>query len=552
MLTLLLVDDEPMARSHIRSIYPWREWGFDIIGEAANGSEALAFCSELVPDIALVDITMPLMDGLTLLEQLKLRYPDMQVIILTAHRDFGYAQKAIQKGASGYILKSSGNTDETKEALDRARHEINKQRATGENLKFRQQVMQNYEYPIRKQFFADIVSGLVSEQDEIIRKASSIGLHIHAERYILLVCIADKPGSVSARYSENNYNPAGLGLLDIVRDLLNQSCPVKYEIFPTEAGHCAILLLASGSAALAEWQEEHAFPMLNAINDAVISKKSAAVSLEDTTVSSEEQPMVSMVVSEPFTLIRQLKDKYHALLSYTGHRYYQKKPQPIILSQAAAFHRQLTSDYETLYESFQTVIQDQDRVRLDKWLAQAELVSLHYKPHPEQLRQWLHTLAQAVELHSGDEPVTDWPVFKQSASLFESTEQLRKWLIAWWDKQNKMVKTRPEIARSIQYIKKHLDADLSLELVAEKVELSSAYLSRIFKKDMGISMTDYITEQRIQLAKKYLTDGTYRNFELAEKIGFKSYSYFCTIFKKVTGQTPNEYKNSRVSIHSES
>jgi two-component system response regulator YesN len=112
----------------------------------------------------------------------------------------------------------------------------------------------------------------------------------------------------------------------------------------------------------------------------------------------------------------------------------------------------------------------------------------------------------------------------------------------------RVVKTRPEIALAIQYIKKHLDTDLSQETVATMVELSPAYLGRIFKRDMGISMTDYITEQRIQLAKKHLVDGTYRNYELAEKIGFTSYSYFCTIFKKVTGQTPNEYKNSQFPV----
>ena len=60
---------------------------------------------------------------------------------------------------------------------------------------------------------------------------------------------------------------------------------------------------------------------------------------------------------------------------------------------------------------------------------------------------------------------------------------------------------------------------------------------------MGISIIDCIMEQRIHLVKKHFVAGTYRNYELAEKAGFKSYSNFCTIFKKITGKTPNEYKN---------
>lgn len=63
MKKILLVDDEPLALKHIRHTYPWKEWGYEIVGEAGNGEEALGMIAEPQPHIALVDITMPVMDG---------------------------------------------------------------------------------------------------------------------------------------------------------------------------------------------------------------------------------------------------------------------------------------------------------------------------------------------------------------------------------------------------------------------------------------------------------------------------------------------------------
>jgi two-component system response regulator YesN len=534
ILTVLLVDDEPLTRSHIRSQYPWRNWGYEITGEAASGAEALALCEQAVPDIALLDITMPVMDGLTLLEQLKLRFPGIQVIILTAHRDFRFAQKALQKGAIGYILKSTFNAEETKEALDRARDEIVKQRTIGENLKLQQQVIQNYRYPIRKQFLEDILTGHLAGEEEIIRKALSVGIDMKADHYIALICTVDKLHGFASRYKEEDHSLVQFSFLEIVRELLSTEFADGYEMFPASFGRCVIALKLRRSGD--EWTSPDAFMLMERLNRPL---------------EKLMQIEVSLVVSEPFPHIRQLKEQIKRLLRLHEHRYYLRKPQPIVSGQLVPFNDKLPSEYEELYESFGAAIQGEDPVQLDKWLSQLQHASLRYKPKPESVKEWFSSLIKRAEGGAEDNLTADYPVFGHSADLFESIQQLRQWVTSVWEIKAKLVRTRPEIAKAVHYIKHNLEADLSLELVAEMVELSAAYLGRIFKKDMGVSMTDYIMEQRIHLAKKHLVNGTYRNYELAEKAGFKSYSYFCTIFKKMTGLTPNEYKNSRIPVQSD-
>lgn len=537
MLTILLVDDEPLARRDVRARIPWKEWGYEVVAEAANGAEALDQCEAFAPDIALVDITMPVMDGLTLLERLRAAYPRTQVIILTAHSEFGYAQQAIQKGAVGYILKSQLHASLTKEALDRARQEIEKLNLAGEHRQFQDDVIQRYRYPLRKQFFEDLLSGGIADSD-IVRKAASVGIQLPSADYILLIFAADESTSLSLHPMEEDHGQIQFRFLEAIRHQAAIYFPNRFEIFPNTFGRCSVLLRREpGDAPFAEALHEGARQLLDALNEALLR--------------SEDKWTAIVLVSEPFPTIRQLRQQYRLMQACYGHRYYLKKPQPIMLGKVAELFPRLTPEYDRLYEQFQDVLAARDPKLLDKWLNQVLQASLNFKPEPDLLRKWLFALKKPFEAEAAGEPLTDWPPFALLPTLQASLEQLRQTLAFHWETQQKMVKTRPEIARTIDYIKHHLDEDLSLEYLSNIVELSPTYLGRLFKRDIGMSMIDYIMEQRIQLAKKHLMDGTYRNYELAEKIGFKSYSYFCTIFKKVTGQTPNEYKNSQMIVNPE-
>ncbi|MGO4273525.1 response regulator, partial [Paenibacillus sp. TAF58] len=98
MQKILIVDDESIFREYLRTALDWEAYGFEICAEAKNGVEALEQVDLHRPDIALVDITMPFMDGLTLTEHLKMRYPATSVVLITGHNEFDYARKALKLG----------------------------------------------------------------------------------------------------------------------------------------------------------------------------------------------------------------------------------------------------------------------------------------------------------------------------------------------------------------------------------------------------------------------------------------------------------------------
>ena len=107
MLRVLLVDDEPFILRGMKELIDWENEGFEIVGSAADGEEALLFLQNHDADLILSDIKMPIMDGLELLRKLRIseKYRDIYFIILSGYADFQYAQKAIKYACNDYILK---------------------------------------------------------------------------------------------------------------------------------------------------------------------------------------------------------------------------------------------------------------------------------------------------------------------------------------------------------------------------------------------------------------------------------------------------------------
>ena len=133
-LSVLIVDDEIPLRQELR-IFPWEKCDAVLIGEASNGLEALQLCEDCTPDVVITDITMPIMDGITLIRELRKRYPAIQIILLTCHSDFHYVQEALRLGALEYILKVSMEDEELRQAMDKVRAVIVKERIAQENEK---------------------------------------------------------------------------------------------------------------------------------------------------------------------------------------------------------------------------------------------------------------------------------------------------------------------------------------------------------------------------------------------------------------------------------
>lgn len=103
---LVIVDDHDLARAGLRSILAG-ESQLEVVGEASNGREALDLCRRLRPDVAIMDVRMPDLDGLAATRALKRELPGIHVIVITMHENPEYLLEALRAGASGYVLKGA-------------------------------------------------------------------------------------------------------------------------------------------------------------------------------------------------------------------------------------------------------------------------------------------------------------------------------------------------------------------------------------------------------------------------------------------------------------
>ena len=105
MYKVLIVDDEPLIREGLSTLINWQEFGFEVVHAAKDGQEALQSYEKYHPDLLIVDIRMPGMDGLHLIETIRQRKWDPKLLILSGYADFEYAKQAIRSNVEGYILK---------------------------------------------------------------------------------------------------------------------------------------------------------------------------------------------------------------------------------------------------------------------------------------------------------------------------------------------------------------------------------------------------------------------------------------------------------------
>ena len=109
MRKALLADDDFLVRSYLKMLSSWEKAGFEITADVRDGEEALEVLDREKIDLVVTDIAMPLMDGIELIREIRRKYPDIYVIVLSCHDEFEYVKKAMKEGADEYVLKNTLN-----------------------------------------------------------------------------------------------------------------------------------------------------------------------------------------------------------------------------------------------------------------------------------------------------------------------------------------------------------------------------------------------------------------------------------------------------------
>ncbi|HLL40766.1 MAG TPA: response regulator transcription factor [Rubrobacteraceae bacterium] len=157
---VLIADDHSLVREGMRAMLA-REPGLEVVGEAENGRQALEMCRELRPDLVLMDVRMPKLDGMAATQAIKEEYPSISVLIVTTHESPEYLMDAIRAGAAGYVLKDSTK----QELLDAVRRVLDGESPLNQELAM--QLLQRLTDEDRRQTERPVESGKKRREERL-------------------------------------------------------------------------------------------------------------------------------------------------------------------------------------------------------------------------------------------------------------------------------------------------------------------------------------------------------------------------------------------------
>lgn len=523
-MRILIVDDEILVRIGLKTIIPRDNDEFQVIGEAANGIEALKML-ELQPcDIVLTDIRMPEMDGLELLKQIRERWPAMKCLILSNHHDFNYVQQALRLGAIEYVTKLEINPSELMEKLRAIRDQLNKEKL-GQNLRTElEQKVNLYSHEVKEKRLRELLLGHVSR-----REIEQVWREFQLEPFPAPLSIALIQIEAYEELTQNNRFQSDRLLSYTVKNVLNEIIK-KY-------GNGELVEISAGKFCMLTGQ----------LNTNLLTEMQSAV-------QAFLKISLAIGVSSPYTDTFALHPAYEQANLALNYRFYYGTACIVAYEQLRLSSPKLSEPWDE--EEWIKRIEEGDEAGLQqRILAWVDDIILHKDIPPAILReQWLsllHIFARCLKADGGD--IYSVPLYEQQYPYHvihnaETLQNLSRWFIGWlpiffaYKRQHGKEKLRPEIQTVIKQIMEKYNLPLKIADLASTVGYTENYLSILFKKETGKTITDYMTNVRMKNARELLKNPDYKIFEISEMIGYADPNHFSRSFKQMEGMYPTEFR----------
>lgn len=162
-LRVLLVDDEIMIREGFKRLFNWEEHDCEVVGEASDGMEALTKIDQLKPDIAIMDINIPIMNGLKVIQMARLKHPDTAFVIVSGYDDFAYCREALRLQITDYILKPV-NYEEFATCIDNLKIALFQRRTSEEDSPQEERTIQGITRFLQEHLVEEVSLSVLAEE----------------------------------------------------------------------------------------------------------------------------------------------------------------------------------------------------------------------------------------------------------------------------------------------------------------------------------------------------------------------------------------------------
>ena len=528
---VLLVDDEEEIRTGISRKIDWPSLGFRLVGEAGNGEEALELAEQLRPDVVLTDIKMPFMDGLELCRRLRISLPGARLVVFSGFDDFEYARQAVSMGVSEYILKPI-NAPELGQVLGKLREQLDRQRLERRDMETLRRRYEESLPVLRELFYTRLLSGQI-RPEQVRDRAARDEIDLPGGIWAAALVHVDGPGGEEERDE--------LLLLSVQSFLTKhfslRDCTVRVVLY----GDMAALLVRL-------CEEDRLYPLLEELER--LSRLSQSYLGLGLTIG------VGLPCRGPEELNRSAAGARSALdyrvLAGGGRVIYIGDLEP----QATAAPSFEEEDQRALSAAVKLGTQEQVEEMVRSLMERLSHAGLSLSKCDLFLLEVVTCLVRLTR--SGGVEVEE--VFGErftgavSVADFSSLEELGRWLGERCQRLHELLGRRRSdstwqmVERAKDYIAGHYtDEQLSVESLCSHIHLSPTYFSTLFKREVGMSFTAYVTKVRMDEAARLLRETDEKTYRIAEATGFSDPSYFSYVFKRHFGLSPSKFRSSSFS-----
>ena len=523
-MQVLIVDDDMATVDVIQNTVNWKMLEVSRVYTAYNISSAKKILSENPIDVIISDIEMPQGSGLDLLEWFREQELPGKFLLLTCHESFDYATYAIKYHASEYLLKPF-DVNVMEAALKKIIQKIREERLLLENSELGKWAKQNQKQLLLT-FWNQLLSGHISEKEQAIREEiSDRRLRINADASYQLVITKIS----NLEKEKEKMNP----------DLM---------LFVMENIHSEILCgnPDNNSVVSMDYKGYYIFASICEVKaDSRLEEKCEDLRRNFKQIFSAD---ITICISRKCHITEFYQVFHHDINLIEGN----------VGAYGTCFKEEDSADIERTaqtvleLEKLITFLENKRKMEFLSYL-KTQLSDREYRKilNEHVLRQAKEEIQQSLYIYLAKKEIPAAGLFsnenlsilcqKASQSVIDMIRWVSFLLDCTFEYEENVQKQYTLGEKIHQYIKEHYKEDIGRNELAEEFHLAPEYLSKTYKKQMGVNLKDTIAECRIEEAKRLLERGE-RVSDVAEEVGFDNFTYFSTMFKKYTGITPNQYR----------
>lgn len=520
MIKAVLIDDEYIVVEGLKAIVNWSEFGIEVVGSASDGVSGLELIEKEKPDIVFTDITMPRMNGLALIEKAKKVIPSGVFIIFSGYNEFEYARKAISLGVIDYLDKPV-TIDKVEETLKESIKIINKK---NEEEKFFEDLIES-----QKAMLEGVIRRLINGENVSNEKL----LHILKENNINLLNINSYTVAVAKQEEDIENHEKFISEMNKLFTHNNKNNLIRHFI------------LNDGKEVIFVF-----FEISDANNE---SKFELSNYIDETRKQLEEQNIDFYIgIGESYKQVFDMGKSYSEAKKALKYAFF-KDTTSIVHISDVEYNNHISNLADDGHDSIIFNIRSSNKKevlgQVKNFLENLESYNLPPEMFCHECLELIY-LALKVSTETGKDYVAEKEggVIPHVEILKANTAfEISTWVISFFEELMTWIANiqkninRKSVVKVREYLDENYHKDITLDEMAEMVKINPTYLSMLFKEQVGTTYIKYLTNVRLEKAKKLLNEG-YKVKDVSEMVGYHNSRHFSELFKKTVGLTPDQFK----------